>query len=211
MNSIDKLRNTFRSLQQKEAEIAQKIKDQENRIADLKTAREAAAESGDYALFESLSNDVKKEENKLYVLTKQAAAMNLKLNPEQLKSAWMEYAADYRKSITKKLQSYNIDRHKLCLEYEGLLKDENEALKLREELAAMIAENPESLPMDFLPVEGHQFPANAVFETPEARFFVSSGEWPYKGGHGPGAYPGFDVCHSIMKLHEPVQDPDFGH
>lgn len=209
--NIDKLRNIYKSLQQKTAETAQKIQEQEQRISVLKEEREAAAETGDYETYEKISNDIQKAENMLYVMVKQSANQE-RINPEQVKKAWIEFSGERKTSMAKKLKAYDSDRHKLCNEYEDLLREQNDTLSIREELAAMIGVEPKALEMDFLPSGVVQnFPRNARFTTPEAYFFLTSGEWSHKGGYGPGAFPGYDVCHSILELHKPVQDPDFGH
>ena len=115
-------------------EEIQKLKDKANVYAEKMTE---AKKSGDYAIY--IANDANKRdaENKAKFLEDTKADF-ARASLDECKEAWQEYLTTYTKALNKQQTQLEQCKQDLKKIYLDMLKTQNEALKIREELASYV-------------------------------------------------------------------------
>lgn len=209
-NSIDKLREQYEGQKRLEAEKAAQIKELEAALATLRSEQEAAAENDNIAEYERKAEEIKKIESRIYVATKSAKNIQ-KVTPETIRDAWREYDASYSKGAEKQYSDYLKHVAEDCAEYEGCVKGQNAALKIRDELIAMGAD-PEELSLHwYLPNVGapEGFPHNHTINVPEFEFFAIHDFWKLNPGKPSYAHNIINIINAVVKNHKPVDECEF--
>lgn len=209
---IEKLREQYRKAADEAQTRAEAVHLQEDNLQKLKQQQEAAALAEDFDKYEALAGQIRKAEGVLYVM-QHAKPKAEPVTPEQAAEAWKEYADTWAKDMAQKWRNYKRSVSALRMEYEGLVRFQNDALKIRQEVAELAEQEPEAftlegwLPNKYLP----NFPATfGALHVPEMAFFGQYEEWPenYNGETG-RRFPAEGTLWAIVGRHEPIDNPTF--
>lgn len=206
---IKELWEKFNNAQASQKQRAEEIQAAEATLSELKKKREAAAAAGDFTAYEETGEEIRKTEDRIYVLVKSAKAGIV--SPEEAGAAWRELAAGYKKDQEKRLQEYRKTQKQACEQYEALVNAQNAAFHVREDLGTMTgqffgseedyAKIEQRYPLpDMLP--GHDV-NKRISDLPEAVYFAGCGLWQKAPAEG--------TLNEVVRKGRSVGRPDFGH
>lgn len=214
--TIEQLRKQYKTAQEQAAEKAEEIRQAEKALAALRREQENAAKAGDVERFDMLAEQIQKEERRIYVLIKSADTSG-RVTPEDARAAWTEYAQTFGKNQGAKLAAYDKARRELCREYEGLVAGQNNALRAREELAAMAGTDAGSYDLpEWIPTAIEKDAPRTFGEAaPDAELFTRMNYWPcnFDLPYAPGLphWAGIETVDKVVCRRVPVERLDFGH
>lgn len=140
-NRIEELVSKAEELEANKAERMAAAEKAAEYVKEMQKAEKAAAVSGNIEAYSKAKAEREAAETKAYVLREYANSAT-SLSPEEINSAWKDYAADYNKDFEKALKDYEKGRAALFEKYKALVKMQSKALYNREICGKMIGLSP---------------------------------------------------------------------
>ena len=184
----------------------EKIRAEEKALAALRKEQDAAAEAGNFDLYDELDEKIRKAENHITVLLKYRDPEIV--NPEMLQESWREHGTGRERAIARCNEGYEKARADAAAKFEAMLDEQNQLLQERAEYARLAGLDPhrdtdaETIEKMF-PLSGlierqfdSNFPRNFPF-VPEYSYFGRSGIWSRNA---------LEPLNMIIMQHKPVDD-----
>lgn len=194
---LDAIKKRVEANKRRSDEIGQQIRESEEALVILNQELEAAAVAQDFDLYNAKEEQIRKMKNRIAVLLKAGSDI---ITPEEARDAWNEYSGKYNKAFLAAYGEYVAHIKTLCGEYQDLVKMQNDALKIREDLAGMVDEDPKEYELEVLPYANNKpLPRVPMINLPEMVFFTATGNWnTAPGGYLGYHWPSAETCSAVI-------------
>ena len=211
--AIDKLRERYQKAADEAQARADMVQAQEEALQGMRQQQEEAAQAEDFERFEALGEQIRQADNRLYVM-KHAKPKAETVTKQDAIDAWEEYAKTWTKDQAQLWKDYRKAVSALREKYETLVRNQNTALKTRQEVASMADVEPDELNLEgWLPNNRLEFfPTNhGNLHAPEMDFFGKYEEWTRGSNRSFGGwtYQAEDTLRAVVVRREPVDEPRF--
>ena len=136
MTKLERMQTEYLNAQKARTELEARIPQLEADQEHLAAEADAAAASGDLALYRKKKEAAQMAADQVFVIRKQLEAASAYQTLPEAKEAWKEYAEAYGKTFEKAWSAYMKDREALYTSFLALVTGQQAALKIRESLAS---------------------------------------------------------------------------
>ena len=133
---IDALEKSAIENKKKAEQLKAEVEQMKSVAASYAAEAEKAAEAGDVEEYKKLKQKETDENAVIYV--KQASIKRLSAyNTDDIRPAWEEFRKEHDAEFSKNMKAYLETRQKLCEQFKGIMKAQEEAVKQRKRLARL--------------------------------------------------------------------------
>lgn len=183
-----KMIDALRKKAEQNRQALDSMQTQRTQLIEEHSRAKAAAELVDDAdAYAKIKQSMRALEDKIEFLERQARKTPYVTKDDAI-AAWKDYAAGYNKELAAKIQNMQKARDDLKRAFAEAIALQNEALKDRQEVAALANMTKEnvypgqdplpSLPMNLIPLTQHAAKSVNGSHVPELSYFISAGIWP---------------------------------
>lgn len=162
---IDALEKRVNENKKKAEQLMEEVEQLKAVAASYAEEAEKAAEAGDVESYKSLKQ--KEEDERAVIYVKQANIKRLSaFKSDDVRPAWEEFRKEHDSEFSKNMKAYLETRQKLCEQFKGIMKAQDEAVKQRKRLArlAKLSDDKEAIAaFPFSSVDGSEFGHDRAF------------------------------------------------
>lgn len=181
MTKLERMQAEYLNAQKARTELEARIPQLEADQEHLAAEADAAAASGDLALYREKKEAAQMAADQVFVIRKQLEAASAYRTLPDAKEAWKEYSEAYGKTFEKAWSAYAKDREALYTSFLALVIGQQAALKIREDLATCcgldLGDYPgqtldRTFPLKMIPASFPTGRTMTQLNTPDTDFFV---------------------------------------
>ena len=136
MKTIENLKSEYQALVKKAEDQAEEVKALRVQLSEKESAKEEAAEAGDFEAYSLIDDEARRISSKIYVLEK-SSSKTLALDPEEVNAAWKAYADTYEKDMKKLIKEYREKNDALFSAFEKIVELQRAAIRTQRDCFAL--------------------------------------------------------------------------